>query len=143
MSVFMQYIRLLEIRLTGWSLLKINLISIDWSCLISWQANVLVLLRNSKKDTFCLMLGVTESVGVFIQVPRQSKNKGTGSHSRFKNMDELIQNEAEPSKKRRTCFVCGKAEGHNSRTCAYKDIINAPNKRTIRSTHSLNVNYKE
>ncbi|GKC39968.1 hypothetical protein Tco_1052352, partial [Tanacetum coccineum] len=34
------------------------------------------------------------------QFPRQSKNKGTGCHSRFKNMDELIQNEAESSKKR-------------------------------------------
>ncbi|GJT44960.1 FAR1-related sequence 5-like protein [Tanacetum coccineum] len=100
-------------------------------------------LRINKKDTFCTMLGVTEHECVVIKVPRHSKNKGTGAHTRWENMDELIQNEAESSKKRRTCFACGKAEGHNSRTDPYKDAINATNKRTKRSTHSSDVNYKE
>ncbi|GKA87244.1 hypothetical protein Tco_0808955 [Tanacetum coccineum] len=86
---------------------------------------------------------VTELERVVIKVPRHSKNKGTGSHTWWKNMDELIQNEAESSKKRRTCFVCGKAEGHNCRTCPHKDEINAANKRTKRITRSSSVNYKE
>ncbi|GJU93001.1 FAR1 DNA binding domain, zinc finger, SWIM-type, MULE transposase domain containing protein [Tanacetum coccineum] len=80
---------------------------------------------------------------VVIKVPRHSANKGTGSHKRWKNMDELIQNAAESSKKRRTCFVCGKAEGHNCRTCPHKDEINAANKRTKRVTRSSAVNYEE
>nr|GEV31301.1 pentatricopeptide repeat-containing protein [Tanacetum cinerariifolium] len=107
------------------------------------EANVPVLLRKSKKDTFCSMLGITEPTGVDIQVPKLSKNKGTGSHSRWKNMDELIQIEYKASKKRRTCFACGKAEGHNSITCSYKDTINVANKRTTRSTRSSNVNYND
>nr|GFC23265.1 hypothetical protein [Tanacetum cinerariifolium] len=96
------------------------------------KAEVLVLMCVNKKDTFCLMLGVTEPESVVIKVQRHSTNKGTGSHTRWKNMDELIQNEAESSKKRRTCFVCGRAEGHNCRTCPSKDAINvaAANKRT-------------
>nr|GEU64193.1 hypothetical protein [Tanacetum cinerariifolium] len=105
--------------------------------------DVLVLMRINKQDTFCLMLGSMEPERVVIKVPRHSNNKGTGSHSRWKNMDELVQNEAESSKKRRTCFSYGKAEGHNSRTCPYKDTINASNKRATSSTRSLIVDYKE
>nr|GEX18773.1 hypothetical protein [Tanacetum cinerariifolium] len=109
------------------------------------KAKVLVLMCVNKKDTFCLMLGVTEPESVVIKVPRHSTNKGTGSHTRWKNMDELIQNEAESSKKRRTCFVCGRAEGHNCRTCPSKDAINvaAANKRTKCGTRSSALNYKE
>ncbi|GJW85152.1 FAR1-related sequence 5-like protein [Tanacetum coccineum] len=81
---------------------------------------------------------------VVIKVPRHSTNKGSGSHTRLKNMDELIQNEVESSKKRRTCFVCGRVEGQNCITCPYKDAINAAaNKRTKRSTRSPTINYKE
>ncbi|GJX32285.1 FAR1 DNA binding domain, zinc finger, SWIM-type, MULE transposase domain containing protein [Tanacetum coccineum] len=100
-------------------------------------------MRVNKKDTFFLMLGVTEPERVVIKVPRHSKNKGTGSHTRWKNMDELIQNKPESSKKRRTCFVCGKAEGHNYRTCPRKDEISAANKRTKRVTRSSSINYKQ
>ncbi|GJT28989.1 FAR1-related sequence 5-like protein [Tanacetum coccineum] len=97
---------------------------------------------------YCLILqkqesDVPEPETVVIKVPRHSANKGTGSHKRWKNMDELIQNAAESSKKRRTCFVCGKAEGHNCRTCPHKDEINAANKRTKRVTRSSTVNYEE
>nr|GEX19946.1 hypothetical protein [Tanacetum cinerariifolium] len=105
--------------------------------------DVLVLMRVNKQDTFCLMLGSAEPKRVVIKLPRHSNNKGIGSHSRWKNMDELVQNEAESSKKRRTCFSYGKAEGHNSRTCPYKDTINASNKRVTSSTRSLIVDYKE
>ncbi|GJR01058.1 FAR1 DNA binding domain, zinc finger, SWIM-type, MULE transposase domain containing protein [Tanacetum coccineum] len=92
------------------------------------EADVPILMYKSKKYTFFSMLGVTEPARVDIQVPIQSQNKCTGSHSRWKNADELIQIEAPASKKRRTCFVCGKAEGHNSKTCPYKDSINAATK---------------
>ncbi|GJR09735.1 FAR1 DNA binding domain, zinc finger, SWIM-type, MULE transposase domain containing protein [Tanacetum coccineum] len=90
------------------------------------EADVPILMYESKKYTFFSMLGVTEPARVDIQVPIQ--NKCTGSHSRWKNADELIQIEAPASKKRRTYFVCGKAEGHNSKTCPYKDSINAATK---------------
>ncbi|GKD83063.1 hypothetical protein Tco_1349902, partial [Tanacetum coccineum] len=43
---------------------------------------------DSKKDILYLMLGVTEPVRVVIQVPRQSKNKGTVSHSRW-HLEEI------------------------------------------------------
>ena len=98
---------------------------------------------NNKSDIFCSVLGVAEPSCVEIRIPRQSKNKGTGSHSRWKNMDELLRIEAEASKKRRTCFSCGKAEGHNSRTCPYKSIISGSCKRPTRSTRSADVNYQE
>ncbi|GKC53309.1 FAR1 DNA binding domain, zinc finger, SWIM-type, MULE transposase domain containing protein, partial [Tanacetum coccineum] len=104
------------------------------------KAEVSVLMRVNKKNTFCSMLGATEPKSVVIKVPRHSTNKGTGSHTRWKNMDELIHNEAESSKKRQTCFVCGRAEGHNCRTCPYKVAINAAaaaNKRTKRTTPRL------
>nr|GEU50893.1 FAR1 DNA binding domain, zinc finger, SWIM-type, MULE transposase domain, FHY3/FAR1 family [Tanacetum cinerariifolium] len=107
------------------------------------KADVPVLMRVNKKVTFCSMLGVTEPDCVVIKVTRHSKNKGTGSHTRWKNMDELIQNEVESSKKRRTCFVCLKAKGHNSKTYPHKDEINAANKRTKRVTRPSSVNYKE
>nr|GEW40277.1 hypothetical protein [Tanacetum cinerariifolium] len=107
------------------------------------KSNVPVLMRVNKKDTFCSMLGITEPERVVIKVPRHSKNKGTGSHTRWKNMDELIQNEAESSKKTRTCFIFGKAKGHNCITFPHKDEINAANKRTKRVTRSSFVNYKE
>ncbi|GKD67428.1 FAR1 DNA binding domain, zinc finger, SWIM-type, MULE transposase domain containing protein, partial [Tanacetum coccineum] len=92
------------------------------------EADVPILMYKSKKYTFFSMLGVTEPARVDIQVPIQSQNKCIGSHSRWKNADELIQIEAPASKKIRTCFVCGKAEGHNSKTCPYKDSINAATK---------------
>ncbi|GJY18684.1 monothiol glutaredoxin-S7, chloroplastic [Tanacetum coccineum] len=74
-----------------------------------------------------LLANVEADVPILI-VPHQSQNKCTSSHSRWKNADELIQIEAPALKKRRTCFVCGKAEGHNSKTCPYKDSINAATK---------------
>ncbi|GJV71852.1 hypothetical protein Tco_1491847 [Tanacetum coccineum] len=43
---------------------------------------------DSKKDILYLMLGVTEPVRVVIQVPRQSNNKGTVSHSRW-HLEEI------------------------------------------------------
>ncbi|GJW35502.1 hypothetical protein Tco_0058422 [Tanacetum coccineum] len=92
------------------------------------EADVPILMYKSKKYTFFSMLGVTEPARVDIQVPLQSQNKCIGSHSRWKNADELIQIEASASKKRRTYFVCGKAEGHNSKTCPYKDRFNAATK---------------
>ncbi|GJV72985.1 RNA-directed DNA polymerase, eukaryota [Tanacetum coccineum] len=123
---------------------KLDLYRLELSDLLAKaEADVPVLMRVNNKDTFCSMLGVTEPERVVIKVPRHSANKGTGSHKRWKNMDELIQNAAESSKKRRTCFVCGKAEGHNSRTCPHKDEINAANKRTKRVTRSSAVNYEE
>ncbi|GJT51576.1 FAR1-related sequence 5-like protein [Tanacetum coccineum] len=124
---------------------KLDLYRLELSDLLAKaeEADVPVLMRVNKKDTFCSMLGVTDPERVVIKVPRHSKNKGTGSHTRWKNMDELIQNESESSKKRRTCFACGKAEGHNSITWPYKYAINAANKRTKRSTRSSDVNYKE
>nr|GEY45955.1 FAR1 DNA binding domain, zinc finger, SWIM-type, MULE transposase domain, FHY3/FAR1 family [Tanacetum cinerariifolium] len=67
---------------------------------------------------------------------RQSNSKGIVYHSRWKNAGELIQIEAAASKKRRTCFICRKAEGHNSRTCPYNDSINAANERPTRNTRS-------
>ncbi|GJZ61766.1 hypothetical protein Tco_0617903 [Tanacetum coccineum] len=105
----------------------------------SWEFNR----RRFTGDMIHPYLQIPESV--VIKVPRHSTNKGSGSHTRWKHMDELIQNEAESSKKRRTCFVCGRAEGYNCRTCPYKDAINAAaaNKRTKRSTRSPTLNYKE
>ncbi|GKE66788.1 hypothetical protein Tco_1520949, partial [Tanacetum coccineum] len=123
---------------------KLDLYRLELSDLLAKaEADVLVLMRVNNKDTFCSMLGVTEPERVVIKVPRNSSNKGTGSHTRWKNMDELIQNAAGSSKKRRTCFVCGKAEGHNCRTCPHKDEINTANKRTKRVTRSSTVNYEE
>ncbi|GJX80647.1 FAR1 DNA binding domain, zinc finger, SWIM-type, MULE transposase domain containing protein [Tanacetum coccineum] len=126
---------------------KLDLYRLELSDLLAKaEVDVLVLMRVNKKDTFCSMLGVTEPESVVIKVPRHSTNKGSGSHSSWKNMDELIQNEAESSKKRRTCFVCGRAEGHNCRTCPYKAAINvavAANKRTKCTTRSSALNYKE
>ena len=107
------------------------------------EDEVPVSLSNNKADIFCSVLGVTEPAGVEIKVPKQSKNKGTGSHSRWKNMDEILSKEAEASKKRRTCFTCGKAEGHNSRTCPYKNSISGTCKRSTRSTRSVDVDYQE
>ncbi|PWA37080.1 zinc finger, SWIM-type, MULE transposase domain, FHY3/FAR1 family [Artemisia annua] len=112
--------------------------------LSSAEDEVPVAPNKNKADIFCSVLGVTEPAGVEIQVPRQSKNKGTGSHSRWKNMDKILRNkEAESSKKRRTCFTCGKAEGHNSRTCPYKNNISGSCKRSTRSTRSADVDYQE
>lgn len=111
--------------------------------LSSAEDEVPVASNKNKADLFCSMLGVTEPSDVAIQVPRQSKNKGTGSHSRWKNMDEILRKEVEASKKRRTCFSCGKAEGHNSRTCPYKNNINGSRKRSVRSTRSVDVDYQE
>nr|GEX24082.1 hypothetical protein [Tanacetum cinerariifolium] len=123
---------------------KLDLYRLELSDLLAKEeADVPVLMRVNKKDTFYLMLGVTEPDRVVIKVPSHSKNKGTGSYTRWKNMDELIQNEVESSKKRRTCFVCLKVEGHNSRTCPHKDEINAADKRTKRVTRSSSINYKE
>ncbi|GJY97273.1 FAR1-related sequence 5-like protein [Tanacetum coccineum] len=123
---------------------KLDLYRLELSDLLAKaEADVPVLMRVNNKDTFCSMLGVTEPERVVIKVPRHSANKGTGSHKRWKNMDELIQNAAESSKKRRTCFVCGKAEGHNCRTCPHKDEINSANKRTKRVTRSSAANYEE
>nr|GFA49144.1 FAR1 DNA binding domain, zinc finger, SWIM-type, MULE transposase domain, FHY3/FAR1 family [Tanacetum cinerariifolium] len=123
---------------------KLDLYRLDlFGLLAKAEADVLVFMRVNKKDTLCSMFGVTEPDHVVIKVPRHSKNKGTGSHTRWKIMDELIQNEAESSKKRRTRFVCLKAEGHNSRTCPHKDEINTANKRTKRVTRSSSANYKE
>ncbi|GKB55464.1 FAR1 DNA binding domain, zinc finger, SWIM-type, MULE transposase domain containing protein [Tanacetum coccineum] len=126
---------------------KLDLYRLELSDLLAKaEAEVLVLMRVNKKDTFCSMLGVTEPESVVIKVPRHSTNKGIGSHTRWKNMDELIQNEAETSKKRRTCFVCRRAEGYNCRTCPYKAAINvaaAANKRTKCTTRSSALKYKE
>ncbi|GKD05549.1 hypothetical protein Tco_1180523, partial [Tanacetum coccineum] len=78
---------------------KLDLYRLELSDLLAQaEVNVLVLIRINKKDTLCLMLGVTEPACVVIKVPRYSKNKGTGSHSRWKTMDEFIQNEVESSK---------------------------------------------
>ncbi|GJZ15805.1 hypothetical protein Tco_0551482 [Tanacetum coccineum] len=91
---------------------KLDLYRLELSNLLAKaEAEVSVLMRVNKKDTFCSMLGVTEPESVVIKVPRHSTNKGTGYHTRWKNIDELIQNEAESSKKRRTCFVCGRGGG--------------------------------
>nr|GEY52794.1 FAR1 DNA binding domain, zinc finger, SWIM-type, MULE transposase domain, FHY3/FAR1 family [Tanacetum cinerariifolium] len=123
---------------------KLDLYRLELSDLLAKaKADVSVLMHVNKSTTFCSMLGVTEPESVVVKVPKHSTNKGIGSRSRWKNMDELIQNEVESSKKRRTCFSCGMAKGHNSRTCPYKDTINAANKRTTHSTRSSNVNYKE
>ncbi|GJV99666.1 FAR1-related sequence 5-like protein [Tanacetum coccineum] len=126
---------------------KLDLYRLELSDLLAKEeAEVLVLMRVNKKDTFCSMLGVTEPERVVIKVPRHSTNKGTSSHKRWKNMEELIQNEGESSKKRRTSFVCGRAEGHNCRTCPYKAAINAAvtaNKRMKCNTRSSALNYKE
>ncbi|GKC50019.1 FAR1 DNA binding domain, zinc finger, SWIM-type, MULE transposase domain containing protein, partial [Tanacetum coccineum] len=126
---------------------KLDLYRLELSDLLAKsEAEVMVLMRVNKKDTFCSMLGITEPESVVIKVLRHSTNKGTGSHTRWKIMDELIQNEVESSKKRRTCFVCGREEGHNCWTCPYKAtiiVVAATNKRTKCTTRSSALNYEE
>nr|GEZ51366.1 FAR1 DNA binding domain, zinc finger, SWIM-type, MULE transposase domain, FHY3/FAR1 family [Tanacetum cinerariifolium] len=74
---------------------KLDLYTLElFDLLVKAEDDVLVLMRANIKDTFCSMLGVIDPERVVTKVPRNSKNKGTGSHTRWKNMEELIQNEA-------------------------------------------------
>ena len=98
------------------------------------KIDVPVLPKINSKDVMSSMLGVKEPKKRSINNPDQSVTKGTGVHSRWKSINEV---EKEESDKRRTCSICGRKDGHNSRTCTREPLQPSKKvKRTVEQTRT-------
>ncbi|XP_076959028.1 uncharacterized protein LOC143634979 [Bidens hawaiensis] len=67
-----------------------------------------------KNDMLASLLGYDQPSTSTIRVPTGIRNKGRGSHKRFKSLKEIAANRA--GKRSRVCSVCGEG-GHDIRTC--------------------------
>lgn len=65
------------------------------------------------------MLGVTVPKNIDINVPTGIRNKGSDVRTRLKSKKEIAMDAA--AKKFRLCGSCNKREGHNIKTCPYKN----------------------
>lgn len=98
------------------------------------KIDVPVLPKINSKDVMSSMLGVKEPKKKIINNPDQSVTKGSGVHSRWKSIKEV---EKEESDKRRTCSICGRKDGHNSRTCTREPLQPSKKvKRTVEQTRT-------
>ncbi|XP_076931422.1 protein FAR1-RELATED SEQUENCE 5-like [Bidens hawaiensis] len=67
-----------------------------------------------KNDMLASLLGYDQPSTSTIRVPTGIRNKGRGSHKRFKSLKEIAASRA--GKRSRVCSVCGEG-GHDIRTC--------------------------
>lgn len=68
----------------------------------------------SKYDRFSSIMGYEPNLEATVRLPTGIRNKGRGSHKRFKSKKEKAISLA--GKRSRTCLICG-VKGHDRRTC--------------------------
>ncbi|KAL8215921.1 hypothetical protein R6Q57_022758 [Mikania cordata] len=72
----------------------------------------------NKNDRFQNIVGCDQPSSVTIHRPIGIRNKGSGSHKRYKSFRETSSSK-KVGKKQRCCLICGKS-GHNQRSCKFK-----------------------
>ncbi|KAD1514668.1 hypothetical protein E3N88_12996 [Mikania micrantha] len=85
----------------------------------------------NKNDRFQNIVGCDQPSSVTIRRPIGIRNKGSGSHKRYKSFREISSSKS-VGKKQRCCLICGKS-GHNQRSCKFKkDGVVSDNQAGVR-----------